>query len=244
VVTIHAKDFAYTGPTSIPAGWTTFHLVNDGQALHHLTIVKINDGKTFADLMSAMKNPGPPPSWIQFVGGPNAANPGGAQTNATVKLAPGSYAVLCFVDVPGGVPHFAKGMARALTVTPGTSSGTAPTADETVTLNDYSFTFSKPLTAGTHTFEVRNAAKQTHELELMQLAPGKTAEDMMKWIQTPNGPPPGSSVGGLANLDPGTSGYFTASLTPGNYMFVCFVPDAKDGKPHFMHGMLQTVAVK
>ncbi|HEX3867701.1 MAG TPA: hypothetical protein VHV78_13150, partial [Gemmatimonadaceae bacterium] len=30
VATIHARDYAFQVPDSIPAGWTTFHLVNDG----------------------------------------------------------------------------------------------------------------------------------------------------------------------------------------------------------------------
>ena len=35
------------------------------------------------------------------------------------------------------------------------------------------------------------------------------------------------------------SEYFTADLTPGNYALLCFVPDAKDGKPHLEHGMVK-----
>lgn len=242
-VTVHAKDFAFVGPTSIPAGWTTFRLVNDGQTLHHVTLVKIGEGRTFADLMHALQKPGAPPAWVEFLGGPNAANPHGGETNATVDLAPGTYALLCFVDVPGGVPHFVRGMARKLTVAPAAAGGSAPAADEVVTLSDYKFAFSRPLTAGTHTFQVRNTAAQPHELELIQLAPGKTAGEMLSWIEKPNGPPPGSSVGGMSPIAPGVDGYFTATLAPGNYLLVCFLPDAKDGKPHLMHGMSETMTV-
>ncbi|HEV2643495.1 MAG TPA: hypothetical protein VGT98_12345 [Candidatus Elarobacter sp.] len=242
-VTFHAKDFAFTGPSTIPAGWTRFNLVNDGQNLHHMVVAKIGGGKTFVDLMHALQQPGPPPRWMELVGGPNAADPGGHESNATVDLAPGTYALLCFVDVPGGVAHIAKGMARELTVTPATASGSAPVADEVVTLSDYAFAFSKPLTAGKHVFEVRNTGPQPHELELLRLAPGKTADDMLAWIGKPNGPPPGSSVGGLAPVNPGVNGYFDATLTPGNYLFICFLPDARDGKAHYAHGMSKTITV-
>jgi len=34
------------------------------------------------------------------------------------------------------------------------------------------------------------------------------------------------------------------SLTPGEYALICFVPDAKDGKAHFAHGMMSTFVVK
>jgi hypothetical protein len=30
---------------------------------------------------------------------------------------------------------------------------------------------------------------------------------------------------------------------PGNYVLICFEPDAKDGMPHFVHGMLQAFTV-
>jgi len=30
---------------------------------------------------------------------------------------------------------------------------------------------------------------------------------------------------------------FTADFAPGNYALVCFIPDSKDGKPHYAHGM-------
>jgi uncharacterized cupredoxin-like copper-binding protein len=50
----------------------------------------------------------------------------------------------------------------------------------------------------------------------------------------------------MAALGKGRTGTFTTTLTPGRYAIVCFVPDAKDGKPHEMHGMVRefTVAAK
>ncbi len=36
---------------------------------------------------------------------------------------------------------------------------------------------------------------------------------------------------------------FTAELTAGNYVLWCFAPDAKDGKPHFLHGMAKQLTV-
>ena len=34
------------------------------------------------------------------------------------------------------------------------------------------------------------------------------------------------------------------NLTPGEYGVICFVPDAKDGKAHFVHGMMSTFTVR
>ena len=47
----------------------------------------------------------------------------------------------------------------------------------------------------------------------------------------------------MAATVPGSTNYFTAELTPGDYLLICFLADAKDGKPHFMHGMTKTVTV-
>src|SRR4029077_1231434 len=102
-------------------------------------LVRLDSGKTAADLSAAFKNPGPPPRWAVFVGGPNAPNPG-AESDGTVDLLPGNYAFICLVDIPGGVPHAAKGMIHGFTVTPSSANaGTEPTADQTVTLADYTF---------------------------------------------------------------------------------------------------------
>ena len=244
VVTVHAMDFAYHAPDTVPAGLTTFKLENTGTTFHHLVIVRLDSGKTIADLSKAFATQGPPPHWMAFVGGPNAPNPH-ASSNATVNLTPGNYAMVCMVDMPDHVPHFAKGMLHAFTVTPSTGpAATAPTADVDVTLSDYKFTLSKELKAGTHTFSVHTDAQQPHELELIQLAPGKTADDLMKWMEKPQGPPPASGIGGVTPMLPGSTAYFTADLTAGEYVMICFLPDLKDPKKaHFMEGMMQTVKV-
>jgi len=236
VVTVVANDFKFDAPAEIPAGLTKFVLKGAGQQIHHATIAKLENGKTAADLMAAFRNPGPPPSWVTFVGGPNVPDPG-AEANATVDLAPGNYALICFVDTPDKVPHFAKGMVHGFTVTSATANAVAPEADVNLVLNDYVFNFDKPLAAGRHTIKVTNPAAQPHEIQLIKLAPGKTLADMQQWIIKMDGPPPGSAVGGIAGMKPGTTNYFEVDLAAGDYVAICFIPDAKDGKPHFEHGM-------
>jgi uncharacterized cupredoxin-like copper-binding protein len=242
VVTVIANDFAFEAPTEIPAGLTRFVLKGQGKEIHHATIAKLDEGKTVNDLMAAFKTPGPPPSWVKLVGGPNVPDPG-AEANATVDLTPGNYALICFVDTPDKVPHFAKGMVHGFTVTPSTSHAMAPTADVNLALVDYAFNFDKPLTAGRHTIKVTNPAAQDHEIQLIQLAPGKSMADMQRWIEKMQGPPPGKAVGGVASMKPGTTNYFDVELTPGEYVAICFVPDHKDGKPHFVHGMARQFTV-
>jgi hypothetical protein len=242
VVTVVANDFAFEAPTEVPAGLTRFVLKGQGKEIHHATIAKLEDGKTVADVMAAFKTPGPPPSWLTFIGGPNVPDPG-AEANATVELTPGNYALICFVDTPDKVPHFAKGMVHGFTVTPSTTNAMTPTADVSLALVDYAFNFDKPLTAGRHTIKVTNPSGQDHEIQLIQLASGKTMADMQHWIEKMQGPPPGKAVGGVAGMTPGATNYFDVDLTPGEYVAICFIPDKKDGKPHFLHGMARQFTV-
>ena len=243
MVTFTAKEFSFEGPDTIPAGLTMFHLNAAGQELHHLQLIKLEEGKTYADFEAAMKVKGPPPSWIHEYGGVNPPAPGGMAI-ATQTMEPGNYAVVCFVEGPDRVPHMAKGMMKPLTVaaTPNANM-TEPTADVTMTLNDYSFTLSKPLAAGRQMIKVENAATQAHEVVLVQLAPGKTIQDVATWAFDQKGPPPGKPIGGIPGFMKGKNAYFEASLEPGDYGMICFVPDAKDGKPHFQHGMIQQIKV-
>jgi uncharacterized cupredoxin-like copper-binding protein len=248
VAVIHAKEFSFDTPDSITAGWTTFHFVNDGAVLHHAQLVRLDSGKTVAELPAALeaafKANAPPPKWIVDVGGPNAVDPSGS-ADATVNLEPGQYAFLCFVDMPDKVMHFTKGMVRALKVTAGTAPpAPEPTSDVVINLTDYAFTIQGALTAGKHTFKIVNKGPQVHEIQLIRLAPGKTAKDLMAFMTKMEGPPPANALGGVAGFMPGMTAYTTADLTPGNYLLLCFVPDAKDGKAHFAHGMTKEFTVK
>jgi len=244
-VSVVAKDFGYDAPDTIPAGATTIVLRNGGKELHHAQLVKLEDGKTIADVAKVLKEHAPAPSWLKFVGGPNAVVPG-KEVSATSVLEPGHYALMCFIFGPDGVPHAVKGMVRELHVTdaPATASKTLPAADVTVKLVDYGFEPSGPLTPGRRTILVENAGLQPHELALIRLAPGKKIEDFAGWAEGGlKGPPPGEPIGGVVFLDKGASGTFTADLTAGDYGLICFYPDTKDGKPHLAHGMVTNLKV-
>lgn len=244
VVTVTTGDFTFDAPAEIPSGFTTIRLVNTGSQLHHVQLVRLANGKTAADLAAALKQSGPPPSWLSFVGGPNAPVPGGGISQAALTLEPGTYALLCLIPGPDGVPHFAKGMVRPLSVVE--SHGAAapePAPDVSVVLNEYGFVPSVPITAGAHTFRVENHGVQVHEMLLVRMAPGKHPADLLAWVDKQVGPPPAEPLGGLTGIAPGTHAFFSATFTPGTYAFFCFFPDAKDGAPHAVHGMMKEFTI-
>lgn len=243
-ITVTATDFKLAMPATVPAGSVSLRLVNSGKELHQAQIVRLDQGKTVADLEAAMKHEGPPPPWLRFVGGPNGIAPG-QEATSMASLAPGKYALICLIPSPDGVPHLMKGMIQPFEVTGGGAEAALPVASDTVRLGDYTFDSGRPIAAGQHTFLVTNGAQQPHELVLLRLAPGKTVKDFAVWATTGGmkGPPPALPLGGVAVIDHGDSGVFTADLTPGEYGMICFVPDAKDGKPHLMHGMMKQITV-
>ena len=249
VVSVTATEFAYTMADTLPAGWTSFQMTNAGQELHHMTLVRFEEGKTLDDLMQTMASPGQLPGWAVFLGGPNAVV-GPMVSDVTLDLAPGNYAVLCVIPSPNdGKPHVVKGMSKSFTVVPSEVVRAAPVEDLTLTLSDYAFTWSAPVTPGRHVVKVVNTATQDHELILAQLAPGKSVGDMVKFIEdmekgTVSGPPPGTPWGGIANMAPGQVNYITLDLPAGEYGEICVAPDAKDGKPHAAHGMVAQLSVK
>jgi hypothetical protein len=242
LVTVTTTEFAFAAPASIPAGLTTVRLVNQGKEMHHVQLVRLDPGHTVAELME-IGHDEPMPEWARFVGGPNVPTPGG-HSEATMELAEGTYALVCFIPSADGVPHLMKGMVKPLAVVPAANGAEAPAADVRVTLSDYAFDIAPELTAGRHTLQVTNAAAQPHEFVLMRLAPGKTAQDLLAWVQTQNGPPPAVPMGGTSFLSAGESNQVTADFEPGEYALLCFVPDAKDGKPHVAHGMVRQITIR
>lgn len=241
VLTVTARDYAFEAPDSVAAGMTTIHLVNQGPEFHHVQLLRLDGGHTVAEYLEALRT-GAPPAWATDLGGPNTPMPGGT-SDVTVNLEPGNYAIVCHIPSPDGVPHIAKGMMHEFAVT-----GTAPATvafepDVEVTLSDYDFTMSRPLAAGTQRIRVRNAAAQPHEILLIQLAEGKTGADFLQWFATQQGAPPAVPVGGTTAISTGGTNDLTVELAAGDYLLICFIPDAKDGKPHFVHGMVKTITI-
>jgi len=245
-VIVTATDYAFTAPDTVAAGLEMIHLVNKGPSVHHLQVVALDSGKTVADLTAAMKNPGPPPAWMHLVGGPNAAAPTGVDTSvAYLTLAAGNYALLCVIPDSAGVPHFAHGMMRALTVTASAATpAMEPHPDVVIHLKDYDFTIMGNLTPGSHTVRIVNDGPQPHEMLLAAMAPGKLAKDFTGWVDRGmKGMPPAKPLGGATGLAPGGHMTMPVTLAAGNYALICFLPDAKDGKEHFRHGMVKDVKV-
>lgn len=240
-----ATDFAFAGPDTVAPGLTTIRMVNSGAQEHHIVLGRLAAGRTMADLMAAFQaNPNAEPDFLTWVGGAGSAMPG-SNSNATQDLEAGNYVLICFVPDPTDnmMPHLAKGMIKELVVTGERIEATVPTAVGEIIMTDFAFTM-PTVSAGTHTFRVVNNGPQTHEVTVVRLNDGVTAEQYMAAMAPgATAPPPGQVVGGNGALSNGRTNWFSMTFEPGNYVMLCFVPDTADGQPHIMKGMVQPFTV-
>lgn len=244
-VTIKAMDFTFDQPQSVPAGFVDVSFVNNGQQPHMLQIARVNNGN-YNDFQAAMLKEGDVASIKlgTFYGGVNTLSPGQKQ-EVILKLQQGEYASICFYAGQDNVPHYKKGMINHFTVTASQGNQSEPQANADISLKDFTFVVPSNMPAGPAILKVTNQGPQTHEIDLTKLHDGKNAADLKNWLSStnPNGPPPADFAGGMGALAPGSSGWLKTSLQPGNYAVLCFVPDAKTGKPHFMLGMVSQFTV-
>jgi hypothetical protein len=244
-ITIVATDHEFAAPERMPA-LVHVRMENHGREVHHAQLLQLRDGRTLDDLFAVMATVGTPdfqmPDFVSWAGGPTVIAPGQA-TTVTMRLRPGTYYWLCFIPSPDdGAPHFAKGMLREVVVEP--AEGALPAPSLGVMLTDYDFQFTTEPTAGRHTVRAVNHAPQPHEIVIFRYLPGKTRADVMAWIEAHMmGEPPVVPVGGVQALDDGMAANFDIELEPGDYVAICFIPDAAGGAPHVAHGMIRDFTI-
>jgi hypothetical protein len=245
VVEVGATDYAFQAPDTLPAGPTLFRLTDNGAEPHHIQLIRLEEGKTLQDMMALP--PEAPKPWAVDIGGPNSPRPGGGVSETAVTLTPGNYAMICGIPspAPDGRPHVMKGMMKAITVVESAEARAMPEADLTLTMNDFSFALSGPVSAGKHVVKVSNIGAQVHEVLFMRLAPGKSVKDVADWVMSGMAtPPPGEPFGGTTGITAGGENLVMADFSPGEYGMLCFMPDPKDGRPHIALGMMSQFTVQ
>jgi hypothetical protein len=242
-VVVTAHDYSFTGvPARIRSGWITFRLVNAGAEVHMMGFERVPSGHSARAVLDATAANRPSPETAAW-GGPNAVSPGDTST-VTMFFPPGEYAIGCAVESEDGRMHAVKGMMSVMTVVgPPDSSVAPPTADATVTLTSYHVAVHGALAPGVRTLFVENGASQGHDLEILEILPGHTEADALRWFAHPaKEAPPARAVGGVVAIHPGQRAFVSATLRRGSYVFLCWVPDDA-GQPHFQRGMHQLITI-
>ncbi len=163
----------------------------------------------------------------------------------TVTLAPGTYWALD-TNVNDASKFF------AFTVSGVDTGNVAPASDVTLKAKGSTKWSNKPASMpkkGVFTFT--NAADQNHFIEMYKLNKGQTVKDFKRWFlnpEGPSGPPPVDfESGGISTgvLSPGMSMTADYKIAKGNYVMLCFWPDASmGGMEHAFMGMIRGIKVK
>jgi hypothetical protein len=125
MVTVTALEYAFEGvPTSLPATTVGFEFDNQGNEVHEMIVMRINDDvdATVEELLELPEEEAM--SKTRFMGA--AFAPPGASDITFIDLVPGRYVMLCFVPVgtlsiengppPEGPPHVMHGMVHGFEV--------------------------------------------------------------------------------------------------------------------------------
>ena len=245
VATFSAWDNRFEGPDTIPGGQVTIRLRNRGQEPHQLQLLKLDEGKSPADLAASLREGGGVvPRWAKHMGGPNGIGAGDT-SEATMYLDPGSYVIICGIPTKNHQTHAALGMQKALVVAKNAPAPPEFYGNFHMAMFDYEFVVVQPLKKGRHTFYVINRGSQTHQASLVRLNPGASAQDVLAALEQ-HGPRflPGKLIGGISGLEPGGDGTFTAEFTPGRYAIICLFPDPTARDSHAAKGMVMNFTIE
>ncbi|TNE36721.1 MAG: hypothetical protein EP347_10270 [Alphaproteobacteria bacterium] len=264
VLEIDAVGMSFEGPGEIPAGWTTIRMKNTSDMLHFAIVDVLPEGVTAEAFASDVAVPfqeamdgmiagdeeatnaafGKFPAWIAELGrngGPGFTSAGNS-SEATVYLAPGNYAIECYVKT-AGIFHTTPmedrpiGMLLPLTVTQSDAATGEPEANLTVNVTNAGYEIVEgALRVGSNMIRVNFVEQQAlptfvgNDIHLMRVTGEGDLDVANGWMDwsTPEGletPSPVEFIGGLNDLPQGTHGYFKVDLTPGDYAFIGEQPD-------------------
>jgi hypothetical protein len=115
-LTIHMKDFMFEMPETMPAGQVTIEIINDGPEPHEFNILRLEDGKTIANVNEFLLGLVDIPPFAP-VGGLNGMDMG-LKGYTELNLEPGIYVAICYIPSPKaeGLSHHTLGMIKQFIV--------------------------------------------------------------------------------------------------------------------------------
>jgi len=121
---IEMVDFDFVMPEGIQAGKQLWEVANHGQQLHHMVLLRLDEGRTMNDVTAFMESADgvPPGEEAGYVGLLSK----GQSAFVEVDLEPGEYVAICFIPDHGAsatsTDHAHLGMVQSFTVTGGVAS--------------------------------------------------------------------------------------------------------------------------
>jgi hypothetical protein len=231
-LTVTAGEYAYRLSGKPQPGWVTIQFKNGGVEYHMMAVVLLKKGVTAAQLKKAAiaqddasfakiaQGDG------QVSGVPELLGPNQTTTTIT-QLKAGHYGLMCFVPAPDGTPHVAHGMVTTFDVT-GSKSSARPPQDGVVdvTLSDTAIKVPTGDAPKSATIKVTNSGTNPHTFTIVKIESGKTLDDVKNYFDAffntgkATGTAPGTVVGGVSDVAPGSIAYLEWSLPAGHYGYV------------------------
>lgn len=215
IVDVVARDYYFIVSDSIPSGWTTFRLKNEGQCDHFMFLTLLPDSIPFErygkdigapflvawdSLQAGMDkaNAGALlgsllPKWYagaKYMGGTGLIAPG-KTVQTTLKLEPGTYVMECYMKTEEGKFHGELGMVRPLTVSENVSEMTEPDdADIDLTLSNSKIESKGKLSSGRHRVAVHFKEQPQYglgnDVHLVRLKKDNDINKIMEWMDWMN----------------------------------------------------------
>jgi hypothetical protein len=120
VVDVSAIEYAFEWDEDVGDGDVAFEFSNDGEEMHEFALVSVGEDfdidavKEYAE--SDTSGEGQPPGVNDFAGFAIATPGLTANVPLEEPLAPGDYALLCFIPTEDGTPHVVLNMYSEFTV--------------------------------------------------------------------------------------------------------------------------------
>jgi hypothetical protein len=231
-----------TATTSVPAGAINIVSTVSGEPVGSPTLVRLNDGVTFAQAFAAVGKGHGDPNALDglavIVANPMA--PKGTSTAQTV-LTPGSYVAL---DTEGGNPQ--KWPTANFTVTPNSSPATLARAQATVAAQEFRFTGPSKLHDG-ELVRFENEGYLYHMIIAIPVKSKKNARLLTTYLEAGQDHKAEKLASGQPSQWMGTVGHGAMhqqvlNAKPGTYVLACFM-GTQDGREHTRLGMVRTINV-
>lgn len=254
IVEVIAEDYEFTAPDSVPSGWTTLRLHNQGSEHHLFTFVRLPDDVTYEDFEREVIAPFDSvwslmlegtieksearkivrpllPDWYSDLiqpGGVSLTAPG-RSAETTVRLEPGVHVLECYVLTAEEEYHILEGMAHRVEVVRPSNGAEPPTPDHELKFSDLDLTGVTELSPGEHTFAfhfVKDPERLPWQhVHLARLDEDTDAEALAEWMKAdPIMPSPVDFLGGPQHMPAGNTAYVTVELDAGQYAWVVGEP--------------------
>jgi len=232
-----ARSPKMTAPKSVEGGVVRIEFTNGAKGRHGLQLGYVTEeGRTPQDALRAAAAWGEEgkvlPEWIRLQGGVGSIASGESRT-VTQELPAGRYFA---VDIDtNAVAYFRVS---------GGGGGEQPSAAAKIEASEYKFT-AEGLKAGRNEVEFDNVGKEPHFVGGARIKPGKTIEDVRRYVRTEKGEDPlEKDFFDSAITDGGVKQTLEVELKKGTYALLCFIPDRKGGPPHALKGMVSEATVE